>query len=287
MIKFRNSAVRVFRKVSVAAWVMYAPLALAQVDENSGKSMGQMIVLPGMTVAKGVMAMHLPGNEYAAGIGWWALACPARCELFALRLTVTPKLHPAYDSEPVPGQMLLFLPVPPVTNVLLSFKPSRLNTQLKLHAGPVTTYYPGILPHLRRPNSAGTMESEIGLPEGRTARLVPTLLLPPPRTEGNSKKAQRGESETGGILQLELHMDGRYQALGVFNFGIEGAMALKPSDYVIWSGDLDGDGKPDFLLNFDFHGTDLALFLSSLARNGEIVGEAGRFKYFPIDSAGC
>src|SRR5450759_3000214 len=103
----------------------------------------------------------------------------------------------------------------------MAFKPFRLTTALKLQAGPVTTYYPGILPHLRRPASPGTMEGEIGLRGGRTARLVPTLLLP---AEGAAKKLQPGEEQTGGGLQLELHMDGRHQTLGAFSFAMDEMM---------------------------------------------------------------
>ncbi len=273
----------------IAACGLSGYYAQAQTDGNFGKSSGPVVVLPGMPSEGGDLAIHLPGREYRAGGGWWALACPARCEVYPLNLAVTPKLHPTYDGDPVPGQMLRLSPAP-ATNALLAFKPFRLGTELKLRAGPVPTYYPGTLPRLRRPASPGTMEGEIGLPKGQAARLVPTLLLPSSsmaESKKEKKLAKGSEELPGGGLQLELHMDGRQQALGAFNFGIEGDMALKPSDYVIWVGDLDGDGKPDFLLNFDFNGTDIALFLSSLAKDGEIVGEAGRFRYFPIDSAGC
>lgn len=283
MPRFQKPAARAIGILAVVSWVMCASPAPAQTDANSGKSSGPIVVMPGMPVEQGFLERHLPGREYRAGSGWWALACPARCELYPLNLAMTPKLHPTYDGDPVAGQMLRFSPVPPVANVLLAFKPFHLSSELKLRPGPLPTYYPGNLPHLRRPNSPGTMEGEIGLPQGRTARLVPTLLLPPT----DSKKEGKDEAAADGALQLELHMGGRQQTLGAFNFGIEGTMALKPSDYVIWVGDLDGDGKPDFLLNFDFHGTDIALFLSSLAKDDEIVGEAGRFRYFPIDSAGC
>lgn len=262
--------------------VLLAPAALAQ--ENGGKSSGLVVTLPRTATQEGKLEMLLPGREYKAGTGWWALGCPGRCELYPLTLSIKPEKHPVYDGDPVPGQRLTFTPVPAISEALLIFKPLRLKQPLNLQAGPVPTYYPGLLPRLRRPASAGTMEGEIGLPKGQSARLVPVLLTPP---AGKQNADQRYEQPEQPILTLELHMDGRRQTLGSFNFGIEGTMALKPSDYLIWAGDLDGDGKPDFLINLDFQGTDQTLFLSTLAEGDELVGMAGSFRYFPIDSAGC
>lgn len=256
--------------------------ALAQ--DNTGKSSGPVVTLPRTAIQEGKLEIHLPGREYKAGNGWWALACPGRCELYPLSLSIKPEKHPVYDGDPVPGQRLVFNPVPAISDALVIFKPLRRKQLLNLQAGPVPTYYPGLLPRLRRPASPGTMEGEIGLPKGQSARLVPVLLIP---EEANQNADRRYEQPNPPTLTLELHMDGRRQSLGSFNFGIEGTMALKPADYLIWVGDLDGDGKPDFLVNLDFSGSDQVLFLSTQAEGDELVGEAGHFLYFPIDSAGC
>lgn len=66
-----------------------------------------------------------------------------------------------------------------------------------------------------------------------------------------------------------------------------GSRVLNGKDFLIWAGDLDGDGKPDLLMNFTDYFWDTVLFLSSLAKPGELVGVAGRFHYSPPDSPGC
>ena len=70
---------------------------------------------------------------------------------------------------------------------------------------------------------------------------------------------------------------------------MEGPGQLRPRDYLLWAGDLDGDGKPDFILNHgeQEYGVNVALYLSSLAKKGELVGVAGRFLYSDPRSAGC
>jgi len=53
---------------------------------------------------------------------------------------------------------------------------------------------------------------------------------------------------------------------------------------VLWIGDLDGDGKPDFYLNTSWHYnvSHKVLWLSSLARDGQIVGQGAFF-----ETSGC
>jgi len=53
---------------------------------------------------------------------------------------------------------------------------------------------------------------------------------------------------------------------------------------LIWAGDLDGDGKLDLLVDITNHynGSGSALFLSSKAKSGEIVGLAAK-----LETVGC
>jgi hypothetical protein len=53
--------------------------------------------------------------------------------------------------------------------------------------------------------------------------------------------------------------------------------AILPNDYLIWVGDLDHDQKPDYIINLG-PADGYTLFLSSLAKPGQLVGEAGHYQ---------
>jgi hypothetical protein len=256
-------------------------------DYNNHKTSGPVVILPAPEVYANENgqsmppALHLPGSEFKSGSGWFALDCTDTCKIIAETLTVTPKLHPQYDGPMVAGQLLQWQPVPP-TNTLLMFKPFRAPAdKLNLVAGPVKTYYPQAGVNVTRTKTPGTMECQLNLPDGSNAQLIPIMITP---------KKNKDASQTDGTenaLSLELRIGEQRQILGQFSFGIEGSFSMKPENYLIWAGDLDGDGKLDVIIKTDFQGTDMKMFLSSLAKPGELVGEAGRFVYFPIDSPGC
>lgn len=275
--------------VSTLAVGFFVSPAAGQNEPHTGKSQGPVVILPppgaGFGMTKTAPAsLHLPGREYRTGEGWLALSCSATCKLSTTRLTVTPKAHQQYDGEPVPGQWLTFTPAPP-PQTLMVFKPYQPPAdKLALRAGPVTTYYPGFPSKLKRSTgTAGTLEGEIALADGRVVRFVPTLLLPNP-----NKPPSPERDHTAYPLVLDLMLDGKRQSLGSFSFGIEGNGGVKPQDYIRWAGDLDGDGQLDLVVRLDFSsGTEYVLWLSSMAKPGELVGLAGSFNYFPIDISGC
>lgn len=147
-------------------------------------------------------------------------------------------------------------------------------------------FKPGVVPgwlHIgmeRYPPQAreGTLEITIPLQiarPGRPARfaqLVPRALL------------IRAEPGVGPpivapfqIDVLELRAYGKRQALA--GYKNTGTQVPDASSILRWAGDLDGDGKLDLILSHDEQDIDGALYLSSLAKPGQLVGLAGSMKY--------
>ncbi|MDR2164071.1 MAG: hypothetical protein LBO79_00190 [Zoogloeaceae bacterium] len=255
---------------------VWAQEATREADTYANKSSGPIVILPpdyGDVDDELDGTLYFPGLEYRSGDGWWSLACGddgRTCQLLPARLDVAAHPHPQHDEPDVPGQRLRFTPAP--DGSLLFFKPFRAPADtLVFEAGAVETWRIA-----RSTRTPGTMEGELALADGRLLRFVPT-------------------AQGYGSVALELILDGKRQTLGFFPAG-EYPIALER--YVSWIGDLDRDGKPDFIVRFSYgfsngdgncgQGPDFALFLSSLAKPGEIVGLAGSFSYLPIDdAAGC
>ncbi|MFM9433868.1 hypothetical protein ACFDR9_000914 [Janthinobacterium sp. CG_23.3] len=246
-------------------------LAPAAQDEYSRKTSGAVAMLPPALSGMSSGVLHLPGREFKSGAGWWALSCaPAGCQIAEAGMMVASKAHSLMaPAGTTPGQQLRWLPTPGA-GTLLMFKPFRApaNT-IKFTAGPVKTYYPAARGATARTKKTAAAEWAVDLPDGTAMRLRSL----PSKSKGSPPQS------------LELQVGEKRQALPQVGFNDEYSRQAK--DHVLWAGDLDGDGKPDLLVKAaDSLGDDIVMLLSSMAKPGELVGEAGRFKYFPIDYPG-
>jgi hypothetical protein len=245
-------------------------LAPAAQDENSRKTSGAVAVLPPALSGMSSTVLHLPGREFKSGAGWWALSCAAAgCRIAEAGMMVASKAHPLMESaQTTPGQLMRWLPTPD-NGTLLMFKPFRAPANaIKFAAGPVKTYYRAG-GAAARAKKAAAGEWAVDLPGG-----------PPMRLRAVASKTKGSPPQS-----LELRVGDVRQALPQFGFNDEYSQQAK--DHVLWAGDLDGDGRPDLVVKAaDGLGDDIVMLLSSMAKPGELVGEAGRFKYFPIDYPG-
>ena len=284
---------------------------------NNSQNQGDMVLFPGnlgalvshdkqdpRTGAPGSKAgIHMPGTGYRAGSGWWALVCDAGedlsdekkgCRLSGTQLSIAKAKHAVYDSEPVASQLLYWSPLPADLDkvahegekrpkLIMVFKPLRSLANLKLSAGSVTTYVHSGMSQYPATARPGTLEVRLSMGNGRYADVVP-------RIKKITARKDEGQTSTSApnIATFELRMGNLRQKLPGFSFSaIEATGYLRPSDYLLWAGDLDGDGKPDLLIRHGDSDIDVALYLSSLAKDGELVGLAGRLQYSDPSSAGC
>lgn len=197
-----------------------------------------------------------PGQRYRSGTDWLALVCVrSECSFTPARLAVRREQREVYrGDEPTNGQRLTFSMQGSRPGKVLAW--FRLNPRAPwVTPGPVTTYVASTS-RIKRPASAGTLELAVDLPDGKQATLVPLL------------------DREGRRFLLQLRIPGRRQLLG--EMGVCSDVVHK--DYLAWAGDIDGDGKPDYLINFVDAGGEARLYLGKEAAAGEIVGVAGVYE---------
>lgn len=246
---------------------------------------------------------HIPGGKYRSGDGWWALVCDQEqktadkkpnCSLHKTQLSVARALHGVYDSEPVGSQLLHWSPLPGNLDklpregekrplLIAVFKPEGRLADLNLNAGSVVTYVHNGMDQYPSTQRAGTLEVRLPMGNELHADVVPRIKL-------SARSAQdRMSIPSPDIASFELRIGQQRQQLPGFAFSAltEGFGSLSRQDFLLWAGDLDGDGRPDLILNHGEAGVHVALYLSSLAGNGELVGVAGVFQFSDPSSAGC
>lgn len=200
-----------------------------------------------------------PGQRFRAGADWLALVCVrAECSFEPARLAVRREQWQGhYDDKPTNGQKLTFSRQTSGPGKVLAW--FRLNPRAPwITPGPVTTYAASTA-RIKRPASEGTLELAIDLPDGTQAALVPLY------------------DREGKRFLIQLRVPGRRQLLDE----IGSCSHTVSTEYLVWAGDLDRDGKPDYLIVFadEVGGVrevgEAKLYLGKEAGPGEIVGVAG------------
>ena len=220
-----------------------------------------MAGLPASTSIKFVVGNNVwqPGQRYRDGVDWLALACTVTtCQLSPAALTVRTEMWQGhYDKKPATGQKLSFTKTVPTSGKVIAWL--RMDTKQKwLAAGPVTTYASSAAP-LKQPAGEGTLEVAVDLPNGAQARFVPLL------------------SREKNAFFLQLRTSQQRQLLGE----LARCSHVVSTNYFLWAGDLDRDGKPDYLVSFVDTDGEIILYLSSTANPGELAGRAGLYNAPP------
>lgn len=203
-----------------------------------------------------------PGRQYANGTDWLALACTGQgCALVPASLHVSPESWQGhYDDQPTRGQKLTFKKIAPSNDKVLAWlRTTRAPSWLT--AGTVPTYHSTAKPR-KRPPTVGTLETLVTLPSGESATLVPMLL-----------RAKAGSGNSSDFL-LQLRSGDRRQFLA----GQLGLCSREiTTSYLLWAGDLDRDGRPDYLISFVDADGPIHLYLSGRARDDYLVGLGGTY----------
>jgi len=212
-----------------------------------------------------------PGRQFDSGNEWLALVCAVDgCRLTPAILDVKKAVQQGASGATTSGQQLLHFRLrgPSEAKVVAWLETSKAPAWLT--AGPVPTYYNGSAPP--RETGKGTLEALIDLPGGATASLVPLLLTRP--------------DDTGRLppMLLQLRAMGKRQLL-LGQLGLC-SRTLEDTSYLLWAGDIDRDGKPDYLISFVDADGPVHLYLSSEAKPGQLVGLAGLYNS-PPSSVQC
>ena len=276
-------------------YILYFSISIsALAGDVSNQMTSSKVLILSQTADEQILytGMFLTGLRYKSDKGWWALSCNAyksedenykpckitKTKLRVKRSSLSSDFRFRMGEDDAIGQMLHWQPVPP-RGTLLMFKPSA-SVLTKLVVGTVPTYYPNPEHYIFTKQGtigtyvAGILEGELNLPGDIKARLLPMIVL-------SGKTSNLTNNQINGRRTLELRIGSKHQTLINNNFD------FFSRDYLQWAGDLDGDGQLDLLINANSCTQKSVLFLSSLAKNDDLVGEAGSFGYSPMEYTEC
>ena len=211
------------------------------------------------------------GNAFANGNSWLALVCGEESCSFepASLQAIDEEWQDHYDENvKTAGQRLTFkLDGVSRGKVIAWFDTAGAPKWLSF--GALSSYYTG--EGANSGSGDGTLEINIDLPGGGTTKLVPMLL----KVEQAAMPSNHAPEHQDSFL-LQLRAEGKRQLL-------TGELAKcshrVDRGYLLWAGDMDKDGKADYLVNY--HEPDgVRLYLSGLRKAGQLVGLAG------VDSSG-
>ncbi|MFT3735158.1 MAG: hypothetical protein QM776_09055 [Rhodocyclaceae bacterium] len=193
------------------------------------------------------------GDSYARdalprGTGWQGLFCDKKgCELRRSRVRVV-----LSEEENVLGEL------EPSEELLVDDEPLAVFNGLNLTAGPVTTYYQ---PDENHPTT-----------QHRSLHKLGYWKLP-----GNDPLKLSWVKLADGSFRYHLGDGATKQFL--FRTESEGHYGDDTTPIVHWVGDLDDDGKTDFIVSLQGIdcGYDYRLYLSSQTREGQLVRKAAHF----------
>ncbi len=217
-----------------------------------------------------------PGWALKDSNNWFALACSKRgCKLQSATLKVTAASGLVrHDNYATSGQKLSFkLRGKSEAKPSLWFKGDTKLPWLK--AGRVPTYYSAEY-SLPKQNNIDTFEINIKNAIGDQENLVPVLIAPTDRPTS----AIRDERQDA---YLQLRARGKRQLI---DEPIAACSQQLSREYLQWAGDLDGDAKTDYVLNFLDRATtgSIKLYLSSRAPSDALIGLAGEGLTAPLNS---
>lgn len=170
--------------------------------------------------------------------------------------------------------------------------PTFLIRGLPLRRGPIESIWP--------PRRAQGPDPGIELSWGGKAYMIQIAL----KTEGYSKN-EKGELVSRESISIDhgvnfcqastchkiYQSDKQQDYRAGKKSQIEAGIRREALGHLLWAGDLDGDGKLDLLFNFHWRakegGTTMKLFLSSVASQGQFLGEAAQFSYWDPNNPGC